>query len=66
MKISAVIAEFNPLHEGHRALIGKMKENSDGVISVMSGNFVQRGECSIYEKYTRAEDAVKAGVDLVL
>lgn len=66
MKISAVIAEFNPLHEGHRALIRKMKENSDGIIAVMSGNFVQRGECSIFEKYTRGIDAVKAGVDLVL
>ena len=66
MKISAVIAEFNPFHTGHGILISKMKSESDGVIAVMSGNFVQRGECSVFEKSIRAKDAVKSGVDLVL
>jgi len=66
MKISAVIAEFNPFHAGHEVLISKMKENSEGVIAIMSGNFVQRGECSIFEKSVRAADCIKRGVDLVL
>lgn len=66
MKISAVIAEFNPLHAGHKLLIDSMKKQSDGVIAIMSGNFVQRGECAVFEKSDRAAAAVKNGVDLVL
>ncbi len=66
MKISAVIAEFNPFHKGHRHLICKMREESDAVIAIMSGNFVQRGECSIYDKKERTAAALKGGVDLVL
>ena len=66
MKISALIAEFNPIHNGHRLLIDAMRDKSDAVISIMSGNFVQRGECSIYEKSERSISAVKNGVDLVL
>ena len=46
MKICAVIAEFNPFHNGHKYLINKIKEDFGdvAVISLMSGNFVQRGE----------------------
>ena len=50
MKISALIAEFNPFHRGHRLLVDSMKKQSDAVIAVMSGNFVQRGECAVFEK----------------
>ena len=66
MKISALIAEFNPFHRGHKLLVDSMKQESDGVIAVMSGNFVQRGECAVFEKSERAIAAVKNGVDLVL
>lgn len=66
MKIGALIAEFNPIHAGHRHLIDTIKRENDGVIAVMSGNFVQRGECAIFEKYDRATGAVSNGVDLVL
>ena len=66
MKISALVAEFNPLHAGHRLLIEDMKGKSDAIIAVMSGNFVQRGECAVFEKYDRAAAAVTNGVDLVL
>lgn len=66
MKIGAVIAEFNPIHAGHKALIDTIKRENDGVIAIMSGNFVQRGECAIFEKGERAEAAIKCGVDLVL
>ena len=66
MKISALIAEFNPLHAGHKILLDSMREKSDGVIAIMSGNFVQRGECALFEKNDRAAAAVKNGVDLVI
>ncbi len=65
-KISAVICELNPAHEGHRFIINEAKKRSDYVVAVMSGNFVQRGETAIYDKYTRAESAIKLGADLVL
>ncbi len=63
--ISAVICELNPLHDGHRRVFSKARENSDVVIAIMSGNFVQRGECAVYDKYKRAKSAVEAGADLV-
>ncbi len=66
MKIGALIAEFNPLHAGHRLLIDTIKQENDAVIAVMSGNFVQRGECAIFEKYDRAKAAAANGVDLVI
>ena len=66
MKISALVAEFNPFHGGHKLIIDKMKEESDAVIVIMSGNFVQRGECALFEKSERALSAIKNGADLVL
>lgn len=66
MKIGALIAEFNPLHAGHKLLIDTIKRENDAVIAVMSGNFVQRGECAIFEKYDRAKAAAANGVDLVI
>lgn len=66
MKISALIAEFNPFHRGHKLLVDSMKKQSDAVIAVMSGNFVQRGECAIFEKSERARAAIENRVDLVL
>ena len=49
LKISAVICEFNPLHMGHKLLLDQMKAISDGIVCVMSGNFVQRGEPAILD-----------------
>ena len=66
MKIGALIAEFNPLHAGHKLLIDTIKRENDAVIAVMSGNFVQRGECAIFEKYDRAKAAIINGVDLAI
>ena len=67
MKISAVISEFNPFHDGHKYLIDKAKENgSTHIVSIMSGNFVQRGDCAVYSKWDRGMIAVKNGVDLVI
>lgn len=68
MKISAIIAEYNPMHNGHIYHIDETKKssNSDGTICVMSGNFVQRGEPSIIDKWERTKIALLNGIDLVL
>ncbi len=68
MKICAIICEYNPFHNGHLYQIDQAKRLSgaDAVLCLMSGNFVQRGEAAIFDKYTRAKHAVKAGADIVL
>lgn len=66
MKIAGIISEYNPFHNGHEYLVKFAKERSDAVVAVMSGNYTQRGELAIADKYIRAETAVKNGVDLVL
>ena len=66
MKTSAVICELNPLHYGHTYIFEKARDNADCVIAIMSGNFVQRAEPAIIDKYARAEMALRAGADLVL
>lgn len=65
-KISAVICELNPAHEGHKFIIDEAKNRSEYVVAVMSGNFVQRAEIAIYDKYKRAKSAIDIGADLVL
>lgn len=68
MKICAIICEYNPFHNGHLHQLREAKRLSgaEAVICVMSGNFVQRGEAAIIDKYTRAQHAVKAGADVVV
>lgn len=66
MKTAAIIAEYNPFHNGHKYHIEETKKHADRVIVLMSGSFVQRGEPSIYSKWSRAASAVKNGADLVL
>ncbi|MFI3175060.1 MAG: nucleotidyltransferase [Bacillota bacterium] len=68
MKTIGIIAEFNPFHNGHRHLIEQARAaHTDAtIVVVMSGNFVQRGEPSIFDKWTRTEAALKNGADLVL
>ncbi len=65
-KISAVICELNPQHAGHAYLFERAKEDAQCLVAIMSGNFVQRGECAIFDKYKRAKAAVNAGADLIL
>ena len=64
--IFGIICEFNPFHKGHRYLIESVKKENDFVICAMSGNFVQRGEFAVYDKYTRAKTAVENGADIVI
>ena len=68
MKVTAIISEYNPFHKGHLYHIetSKKETKADFVIAIMSGNFVQRGTPAIFDKYTRAEAALRSGVDLVL
>ncbi len=65
---SGIICEFNPFHKGHKHLIDTLKqvENDNAIICVMSGNFVQRGEFAIKNKFERAKDALESGADLVI
>ena len=66
MSVVGIITEYNPFHEGHRLHLSQAKAMGDAVVCVMSGNFVQRGEPSVYDKFTRAAFAASQGVDLVL
>lgn len=66
-RISGVICEFNPLHNGHVALLRHMRTETEGpVICVMSGNFVQRGEAAALDKWSRARLALQCGADLLV
>ena len=67
MEITGIIAEYNPFHNGHLYQIKKIKEQGESlIIAVMSGSFTQRGEAAIFDKWQRAETAVKSGCDIVL
>ena len=67
-KVLGIIAEYNPFHNGHLYHIHKSIEesNAEYVICVISGNFVQRGNTSIINKWTKAKMAIANGADLVL
>ncbi|KIR02791.1 UPF0348 protein family [Lachnospiraceae bacterium TWA4] len=67
MSVVGIIAEYNPFHKGHEYQIQKIKEllHPDCIIAVMSGDFVQRGEPAIANKYLRTKMALEAGVDFV-
>ena len=68
MKILGIIVEYNPFHTGHLYHLQKAKEmvKPDLTIAIMSGNYVQRGEVAIIDKFKRSELAIKYGVDLVI
>ena len=69
MKITGIICEYNPLHLGHRKqmdLIRRTCGDDEGIVCLMSGNFVQRGMPAIIDKMRRAEAALLCGADLVL
>ncbi|MER2169331.1 MAG: nucleotidyltransferase family protein, partial [Psychrobacillus psychrodurans] len=68
MRATGIVVEYNPFHNGHlHHLQQSIKQtDSDLTIAVMSGNFLQRGEPALVDKWTRAKMAVAAGVDLVI
>lgn len=67
MNVVGIIAEYNPFHEGHAYQIQKAKEQcgAEFAVVVMNGNFVQRGEPAIFDKYTRTKEALLGGADLI-
>ena len=68
MKVAGIVAEFNPLHNGHEYIISEARRltGCESVCIAMSGNYVQRGEPAIADKWSRAEMALRAGADLVI
>ena len=67
MKVLGIVAEYNPLHNGHLYHINKAKQETgaDAVIVALSGDYVQRGELAVTNKWVRAESAIKNGIDAV-
>ena len=68
MKVVGLITEYNPFHYGHKYHLNMAKKitNSDYSIAIMTGSFVQRGEPSLVDKWTKAKMAIDNGVDLVI
>ena len=68
MKICFAICEYNPFHNGHLKHIEYIKQNLqvDAVVVILSGNFTERGDIAVMDKYTRATHAIKAGADMVI
>lgn len=67
MQICAIIAEYNPFHNGHKYMIDKIrKAGGTHVVAVMSGSFVQRGDVALCDKYSRTRMALEGGADLVI
>ena len=66
--VLGIIAEYNPFHNGHLYQLNSSKSitNSDYSIAVISGNFTQRGDVAIVDKWTRAQMAIENGIDLVI
>lgn len=68
MAVYGIVAEYNPFHNGHKYQLDVVRSHADcsGVVAVMSGNFVQRGEAAVLPKQARVQMALMNGVDLVL
>ena len=68
MEVAGIVAEYNPFHAGHAFHVAQTRRQLGdcAVAAVMSGNFVQRGECAVLDKWARARSALAGGVDLVL
>ena len=68
MDAVGIVAEYNPFHAGHAHHIARTRRlvGDCAVVCAMSGHFVQRGECAVLDKWTRARSALEGGADLVL
>lgn len=72
--IAAIIVEYNPLHNGHiyhieqtKKLLSELAPNeNNSIVAIMSGNFTERGDIAVLNKYTRAKHAIMSGVDMVI
>ncbi len=67
MKTVGVIAECNPMHAGHASLLAQLRgDGFDGICVVLSGNYVQRGEIALFDKWVRTKALLACGADLVI
>lgn len=68
MNVCGIICEYNPFHKGHKYHIEETRTRfgATHIVGIMSGNFTQRGDVAIVDKYKRTETALKNGVDLVI
>lgn len=68
MSVTALIVEYNPFHNGHQYHLDQSKKitKNDDLIVIMSGNFTQRGDAALLDKWARTEMALSSGADLVL
>ncbi|GLI19600.1 hypothetical protein TSYNTROPHJE_14130 [Tepidanaerobacter syntrophicus] len=68
MNVVGIVSEYNPFHNGHLYQLDMIKKSlrPDAIITVMSGNFVQRGQPAVFDKWARAEMALAQGIDLVI
>lgn len=68
MHAVGLVTEYNPFHNGHRYHLSQAREltHAEVVVAVMSGNFTQRGEPTLLDKWQRAQAALTNGVDLVV
>ncbi len=66
MKNVGILCEYNPFHNGHARQLSLVRETGGVCVCLMSGNYVQRGEPAILDKWTRAEAALRCGADVVL
>ncbi len=66
--VNGIVAEYNPFHNGHRYQLedAKRQSGADYTVVVLGGNFMQRGTPALFDKYKRAEMALRNGADLVL
>ena len=66
--ILGIITEYNPFHNGHvhHLEVSKQATKTDFSVAVMSGNFVQRGDTSLVNKWVKTEMALRGGIDLVI
>ena len=67
LKTVGIVCEYNPFHSGHAHQIDLLRQNGyELIVCAMSGNFTQRGELAIADKYTRAQSAALCGADIVV
>lgn len=68
LRAAGIVAEYNPFHNGHAYQIAqaRKKTGADVIVAAMSGNWVQRGEPAMMDKWQRTEAALAGGVDLVV
>lgn len=67
MSVAGIVAEYNPFHNGHKFQIDTLKKKGfSQVVVALSGNFVQRGDAAIIDKWSRAKAAISGGADLIV